>query len=216
MLIDNKRKEWDEAKEVLKMVCDEIDKSSCPIPSTHHPCYTRPIHEAARQNAYEVVDQILCRSPAVIESTGKNGYDIIQLAIINRSEKIYNLIYDIGERKNEYRTYKDSSENNILHLAGKLAPPSVLNKRTGAALQLQRELQWREEVRKFVFPTYITRENIYKETPDMLFTREHKDLVKEGEQWIKTAAESCSITAALISTIVFAAAITVKQWDSLV
>ncbi|XP_076911849.1 ankyrin repeat-containing protein ITN1-like [Bidens hawaiensis] len=43
----------------------------------------------------------------------------------------------------------------------------------------------------------------------MVFTKEHENLVKEGEKWIKTVAESCSITAALITTIVFAAAITV-------
>ncbi|KAJ0532681.1 putative PGG domain-containing protein [Helianthus annuus] len=148
-------------------------------------------------------------SPEAIHSTDKSGYDIIQLAIINRSEKIYNLIYDIGERKNLYRTYKDSFDNNILHLAGRLAPSNVLNQRTGAALQLQRELRWREEVKKFVFPTYITQENIFKETPDMVFTREHENLVKDGEKWMKATAESCSITAALITTIVFAAAITV-------
>nr|XP_043627226.1 ankyrin repeat-containing protein NPR4-like [Erigeron canadensis] len=110
---------------------------------------------------------------------------------------------------NLYRTIADSSKNNILHLAGLLAPAHALNRRTGAALQLQRELQWREEVQKLVFPTYITKENIFKETPDMVFTREHENLVKEGEKWMKTTAESCSITAALITTIVFAAAITV-------
>nr|GFA35137.1 ankyrin repeat-containing domain, PGG domain protein [Tanacetum cinerariifolium] len=43
----------------------------------------------------------------------------------------------------------------------------------------------------------------------MVFTREHKDLVIEGESWIKKTAESYTITAALIITIVFAAAITV-------
>ncbi|XP_076923577.1 ankyrin repeat-containing protein NPR4-like [Bidens hawaiensis] len=43
----------------------------------------------------------------------------------------------------------------------------------------------------------------------MLFTKEHKKLVKEGEDWMKKVADSCSITAALITTIVFAAAITV-------
>ncbi|KAJ0752189.1 putative ankyrin repeat-containing domain, PGG domain, ankyrin repeat-containing domain superfamily [Helianthus annuus] len=205
--IENKKKEWDEAEQLLELVCDEIDNLDCS--GTHHPHYTRPILEAACQNAYKVVDEILFRSPEAIQSKDKNGYDIIQLAIINRSEKIYNLIYDIGERKNIYRTYKDSSQNNILHLAGKLAPSGVLNQRTGAALQLQRELQWREEVKKLVFPTYITRENIFKETPDMVFTKEHENLVKEGERWMKTTAESCSITAALITTIVFAAAITV-------
>ena len=51
--------------------------------------------------------------------------------------------------------------------------------------------------------------NADMETPDMVFTREHKDLMKDGEKWMKTTAESCSITAALITTIVFAAAITV-------
>ncbi|XP_076917873.1 uncharacterized protein LOC143578091 [Bidens hawaiensis] len=205
--IENKKKEWDEGKKLLELVCDNIGKLN--YSGTCHPYYTRPILEAASQNAYKVVDEILFRSPEAIQSTDKSGYDIIQLAIINHSEKIYNLIYDIGERKNVYRTYKDSSKNNILHLVGKLPPSSVLNERTGAALQVQRELQWREEVKKFVFPTYITQENIFKETPDMVFRREHANLVKEGEQWMKTTAESCSITAALITTIVFAAAITV-------
>ncbi|KAJ0550913.1 putative PGG domain, ankyrin repeat-containing domain superfamily [Helianthus annuus] len=195
----------DLARKVLHRVCNEIDE----LENSGNALYTQPILEAACQNAYEVVHGILLRLPKAIDSTNKSGYDIIHLAIINRSEKIYNLIYDIGTRKNLYRVYKDSYENNILHLAGRLAPSTVLNQRTGAALQLQRELQWREEVKKFVFPTYITQENFFKETPNMVFTMAHNDLVKEGEQWMKTTAESCSITAALITTIVFAAAITV-------
>ncbi|PWA71355.1 ankyrin repeat-containing domain, PGG domain protein [Artemisia annua] len=177
----------DKAEKVLELVCDEIDKLE--FTGTHHPHYTRPILEAACQNAHKVVDEILYRSPQAIQSTDKSGYDIIQLAVIFRSESIYNLIYDIGERKNLYRTIVDSSKNNILHLAGRLAPSSKLSKRTGALLQLQRELQWHE---------------VY-----MVFTREHEKLVKDGESWMKTTTESSSITAALITTIVFAAAITV-------
>ncbi|KAJ0752158.1 putative PGG domain, ankyrin repeat-containing domain superfamily [Helianthus annuus] len=203
--IVEKKKDLNDAEGVLRLVCTEI--SNLENSSGDH--FARPILEAARQNAYQVVKEILNHSSRAALQTDKNGHDIIQLAIINRSEKIYNLIYDIGERKNDYRTCKDSYENNILHLAGKLAPSSVLNKRTGAALQLQRELQWLQEVEKFVFPSSITQENIDKETPYMVFTREHKELLKEGEQWMKTTAESCSITAALIVTIVFAAAITV-------
>ncbi|MFS7956744.1 putative PGG domain-containing protein [Helianthus anomalus] len=202
--IEKKKMDLDVAKQILRYVCSEISW----LGNSGGGLYTRPILEAACQNAYEVVHGILYFSSKEIDITNKSGYDIIHLAIINRSEKIYNLIYD-GTRKNRYRLYKDSYENNILHLAGRLAPSAVLNQRTGAALQLQRELQWREEVKKFVFPTYITQENIFKETPNMVFTMAHKDLVKEGEQWMKTTAESCSITAALITTIVFAAAITV-------
>ncbi|XP_071726852.1 uncharacterized protein [Rutidosis leptorrhynchoides] len=205
--IGNKNKEGDEATKVLQLVCNEIDKLE--FSGTHHPYYTRPLLEAACQNAYKVVDEILYRSPEAIQSTDKSGYDIIQLAIIHRSDKIYKRIYDTGERKNLYRTVEDSSKNNILHLAARLAPSHELNRRRCAALQLQHELQWREEVKKHIYPTYITRENIFKETPDMVFSREHEQLVKEGENWMKTTAESCSITAALIATIMFAAAITV-------
>ncbi|PWA60309.1 ankyrin repeat-containing domain, PGG domain protein [Artemisia annua] len=205
--MQKRKTEMDEAEKVLEMVCDEIDKLE--FKGTHHPYYTRPILEAACQNAHKVVDEILYRSPEAILSRDQSGYDIIQLAVIYRSERIYNLIYDIGERKNLYRTIVDSSKNNILHLAGRLAPSRKLNHTTGAALQLQGELQWRQEVKKVVYPTYITQENIFKETPDMVFTKEHANLLKEGEQWMKTTAESCSITAALITTIVFAAAITV-------
>ncbi|XP_076904136.1 uncharacterized protein LOC143559444 [Bidens hawaiensis] len=201
-----KRKEFNNGKKVLQLVCDEIDKLDyC---GTHHPYFTRPILEAACQNTDKVVEEIVFRSPEAIQSIDDSGYDIIQLAILHRSEKTYSLIYNIGERKNLYRTFVDSSGNNILHLAGKLAPSNILNQRTGAALQLQRELQWREEVKKLIFPAYISQENNFKETPDMVFTREHTDLVKKGERWMKTTAESCSITAALITTIVFAAAIT--------
>ncbi|KAI7739195.1 hypothetical protein M8C21_016170 [Ambrosia artemisiifolia] len=205
--IENKKNEWDKAKKVLQLVCDEIDKLD--HYSTHHPYYTRPILEAARQNAYKVVDEILYRSPKAIQSTDESGHDIILLAILHRSEKIYNIIYDIGEHMNHYRTIVDSSNNNILHLVGRLAPLNVLSQRTGAALQLQRELQWFEEVKKLVFPTYTTQKNSSQKTPHMVFTMEHKNLVKEGELWMKTTAESCSITAALITTIVFAAAINV-------
>nr|KAJ0196002.1 hypothetical protein LSAT_V11C700361950 [Lactuca sativa] len=210
--IEKKKKEWEEAENVLNLVCNEIDKLEyC---GTHHPYYTGPILEAARQNVYKVVDEILFRSPEAIRCTDKNGYDIIILAVLHRSYKVYNLIYDIGERKNLYRTFVDSSKNNIVHLVGKLAPSDELSRRTGAALQLQRELQWHEEVKKLVFPTYITQENIFKETPDMVFTREHENLLKEGEKWMKTTSESCSITAVLITTIVFAAAITVPGGSS--
>ncbi|GKB58464.1 ankyrin repeat-containing protein [Tanacetum coccineum] len=96
-----------------------------------------------------------------------------------------------------------------MHLAGGLAPTSILSRTRGAALQLQREIQWHEEVRRLMLPTELFFENMYMETSQMMFTREHANLLKEGEQWNKTTAESCSITAALIITVVFAATITI-------
>ncbi|XP_059310365.1 ankyrin repeat-containing protein ITN1-like [Lycium ferocissimum] len=43
----------------------------------------------------------------------------------------------------------------------------------------------------------------------MVFTDEHKELVKEGEKWMKETANSCIFVAALTATVGFAAAITV-------
>ncbi|KAG6390684.1 hypothetical protein SASPL_148423 [Salvia splendens] len=43
----------------------------------------------------------------------------------------------------------------------------------------------------------------------MIFTREHRQLKIEGEKWMKDTTNSCTITAALIATVVFAAAIIV-------
>ncbi|KAI7755960.1 hypothetical protein M8C21_033581, partial [Ambrosia artemisiifolia] len=207
--IEKKKEDYEVAKKVLNLVCDKIkgikEKGAC----DYEYFYRGPILEAACQNAYDVVVEILKKWPEAIMCKDENGYDIIQLATIHRSEKVYNLIYDPHFPKSDYRTKKDSSGNNMLHLVGRLAPSNKLKLSTGAALQLQSELQWREEVKKLVFPSFATKENIFKDTPDMVFTKEHENLVKEGEKWIKTVAESCSIAAALITTIVFAAAITV-------
>ncbi|MFS7917599.1 putative ankyrin repeat-containing domain, PGG domain, ankyrin repeat-containing domain superfamily [Helianthus anomalus] len=199
--MEKKKKEYKEAKKILSLICDRI--------GTSNDTYAMPLIEAVRKGIYEVVDEILYTSPSTINCKDKEGYNILQLAIINRSEKVYNLISHIIDHKMSYRRRNDSYENNLVHLAGRLAPSFVLGRTTGAALQLQRELLWREEVTKLLSPKELLTENIYNETPTMVFTREHQDLMKEGENWMKTTAESCSITAALIVTIVFAAAITV-------
>ncbi|KAI3495930.1 hypothetical protein L1887_38278 [Cichorium endivia] len=123
---------------------------------------------AAKQNSYEVVQRIVHFFPNAILSANEDGHNVIQYAVINRSEKVYNLLYKMGEHRNMYRTIKDASGNNLLHLAARLAPFNKLNLISGAALQIQRELTW-----------------------------------------FKSTAKSYTITAALIITIVFAAAITV-------
>jgi len=46
-------------------------------------------------------------------------------------------------------------------------------------------------------------------TPRELFTKNHVDLKKEGEKWMKGTATSCTVVGALIVTIMFAAAFTV-------
>ncbi|XP_042752314.1 uncharacterized protein LOC128127077 isoform X2 [Lactuca sativa] len=199
---------YNDAIKLLNHVCSSIHDNYQPI-SEHHRYYKDPIFEATRQNAYEVVQQIVLRFPNAIWSANEDGHNIVQYAVINRSENVYNVLYQMNKHKNTYKTIKDPSQNNLLHLAARLAPASRLNLISGAALQVQHELKWFKEVKRFVSPLCITEKNSFGETPEMVFTREHKELVIEGEKWIKTTAESYTITVALITTIVFAAAITV-------
>ncbi|KAF3644395.1 Ankyrin repeat-containing-like protein [Capsicum annuum] len=66
-----------------------------------------------------------------------------------------------------------------------------------------------QEVEKFVHPTCRTKRNSDGKTPKMVFTEEHKELVKEGEKWMKETANSCIFVSALTATVGFAASITV-------
>ncbi|GJX77331.1 ankyrin repeat-containing protein [Tanacetum coccineum] len=211
--IEKKKRDYGEAIEVLKLICKEMNKKV--TRRNVEDLYGRPILEAARVDACEVVVQILrgCEYAQLCMNEGKKEnvgeHDVFQLAILNRSEKIYNRLSPGIKRSDSLRNNRDGSDNWLTHLAAKMASSIVLSRTTGAALQLQRELQWHEEVKKLMSPMELTKNNFNRETSDMVFAREHANLLKEGEQWMKTTAESCSITAALIVTIVFAAAITV-------
>ncbi|KAI3968431.1 hypothetical protein MKW92_012695 [Papaver armeniacum] len=114
----------------------------------------------------------------------------------------------MGQRDSR-ATALDDAQNNLLHFAGVLPSPSQLDKISGAALQMQRELQWFQEVEKIVqskFKEFINKEGI---TPAQLFTKEHKALKKDGEAWMKETANACMLVSALIATVMFAAAFTV-------
>nr|XP_043619860.1 ankyrin repeat-containing protein ITN1-like [Erigeron canadensis] len=201
-----------DASDLLRKVCQKIP----PDCSDHY--YLNPIFEATRQNAFEVVEQIVSHFPNAIKGTNEDDHDFIQYAVINRSEAVYNMLFqmsaDTNIDKKHYKTIKDNSDNNLLHLAANLAPSNKLNLISGAALQIQRELQWFKEVEEFVNPIIRIQKNSSGKTPQKVFTEAHRDLVIEGEKWMKETAQSYTITAALITTIVFAAAITVPGGDN--
>ncbi|GLT52341.1 hypothetical protein SLA2020_256890 [Shorea laevis] len=47
------------------------------------------------------------------------------------------------------------------------------------------------------------------ETPQQVFSRDHKQLAREGEEWMKQTAQSYTVVGALIITIMFAAGFTI-------
>ncbi|KAI3724779.1 hypothetical protein L1987_64544 [Smallanthus sonchifolius] len=60
-----------------------------------------------------------------------------------------------------------------------------------------------------ILPLASLEKNCFGETPEMVFTKEHKELVIESGNWMRSTANSYALTATLIITVVFAAAITV-------
>ncbi|PWA76299.1 ankyrin repeat-containing domain, PGG domain protein [Artemisia annua] len=165
---------------------------------------------AVKSGIYELIEECVLAYPGIIWSEFE-GYNLFHLAIKERQVQVYNLVYQMSGHKAFAASELHGEEKleNALHVAAKLAPSHLLSTITGAALQLQRELQWYKEVETFVEPEHVKALNKDGKTPWMVFTDEHKDLLKEGQQWMKDTATSCTVVAALIVTITFAAAITV-------
>ncbi|XP_018634111.1 ankyrin repeat-containing protein At5g02620-like [Nicotiana tomentosiformis] len=205
--IKDKKLMHKETLDIVERLCKELMKEY--NAKNIEPVLRKAVLLAASSGIPEIIEEIEdCYSDAIWFVNSEN-HNLFHLAVINRYEKVFNLIYQLSLYNHLVITDEDTSGNNILHMAGKLAPLSRLNLISGAALQMQRELQWFQEVEKFVHPTLRTNRNSYGKTPKMVFTEEHKELVKEGEKWMKETANSCTFVAALTATVGFAAAITV-------
>ncbi|XP_031247682.1 ankyrin repeat-containing protein ITN1-like isoform X1 [Pistacia vera] len=167
------------------------------------------IFVAAELGNIEFLIILIREYPDLILEVDKNNYSIFHFAVMNRHRGIFKLIHEIGTFKDLIVASKDKKDNNILHLAGMLAPPDRVNVVSGAALQLQRELLWFKEVSKIMHPLDAQDKNSEGKTPRALFTKEHGELKEKGEKWMKDTANYCMIVATLIATVVFAAAFTV-------
>ncbi|KAK4730523.1 hypothetical protein R3W88_023511 [Solanum pinnatisectum] len=177
------------------------------------------LHFAAKTGNVEFLVVAINNHPDLIWKLDR-GWSIIHVAVLYREEKVFNLIHQIGAMKSLLIQKIDANGNNILHLAGRLGlsntfdskekimPPSFLRV-SGAALQMQREILWFKEVEKLVPPFLLKVKNLDEKTPRELFTEEHKQLLKDGEKWMKDTANSCMLVASLIATMVFAVGFTV-------
>ncbi|XP_071736354.1 uncharacterized protein [Rutidosis leptorrhynchoides] len=137
-----------------------------------------------------------------------DGFYLFIAAIRYRQEKVFNLVYRMTGHK-VFAATVNSNADNPLHIAGRLSPLPRLKTVSGAALQMQRELQWYKKVESLVKPIYKEALNNDQMTPRMVFTNEHKDLVDEGEAWMKDTSSSSTVVGALVVTMAFAAAFTV-------
>ncbi|XP_052622874.1 uncharacterized protein LOC111903468 isoform X2 [Lactuca sativa] len=170
---------------------------------------SRVLFVAAEMGNTEFLVELIRQYPDLIWKKNDNEQTIFHVAISHRHEGIYNLLHEIGSMKDMITPLKDLKGNNMLHLVGKCAKKKRLQVISGVALQMQRELLWFKEVEGMIPPSYRERKNNDGLTPHELFSKEHKELLASGEKWMKETASQSMVVAALIATIVFAAAFTV-------
>ncbi|PON71164.1 Ankyrin repeat-containing protein [Parasponia andersonii] len=164
--------------------------------------------EATARGNVEFFVSVLQMVPELIWHQNEKGSTIFMHAIEFRQPKIFSLIHGFGS-KQAMATETDNFGNNMLHVAGLLAPSNQLNRIQGAALQMQRELQWFKEVERIMSPDRLENKNNESKTPRESFTENHCVLMKAAEAWMKGTATSCTVVGALIVTVMFAVAFTV-------
>ncbi|KAJ0795868.1 putative PGG domain, ankyrin repeat-containing domain superfamily [Helianthus annuus] len=169
----------------------------------------KAVHNAIKHGIIEFVEELLTYNPEFIWRKDKRGRTTFSHAIVLRQENIFSLFYRLGTKKSIVASRHDIFQNNFLHLAAKLSPPAQLERVSGAALQMQRELQWYKEVESLVPPNNKDQVNESHRKPATLFTQENKDLAKEGEKWMKNTAGSSMIVGTLIAAVMFTTAFTV-------
>ncbi|XP_047952686.1 uncharacterized protein LOC125198376 isoform X2 [Salvia hispanica] len=100
---------------------------------------------AAESGNPDVVEEIVKTFPHAIHCVNSSNQTCLHLAIKNSCERVFNLMYQTSNYGYHYSNKIDDSGNSILHLVARLAPPHKLNLVSGAALQMQREIQWFQE-----------------------------------------------------------------------
>ncbi|KAJ0771285.1 putative PGG domain, ankyrin repeat-containing domain superfamily [Helianthus annuus] len=202
-----------QALQLLKFICSEISKLDG---KRVRDLIGSSLDAAATTGNVEVVEEILVSFPNALYLVNQNKHGVFQIAIANRKADVFNLIYQITTPHHLLLAQHDASYNTALHLAARLvggtADQARLHLRScapGAALQMQRELEWFKVVEELSRPQDQEQRNIFGKTPATIFTESHENLAKEGEQWMKDRANSGILVATLIATIVFASAITV-------
>ncbi|KAL0008127.1 hypothetical protein SO802_009629 [Lithocarpus litseifolius] len=151
------------------------------------------ILRAIKEGIFEFVFEMVKADPQNLWSHDEKSTSIFSVAVQYRHAKIFSLIYGLDIISALTSNTDEFYGNNLLHMAGMSAPSTSLDRIAGAALQMQRELQWFKEVESIVPPnvhSFVNKEGL---TPRELFTKNHKDMRKDGEQWMKDTATSCTV-----------------------
>ncbi|XP_028770089.1 uncharacterized protein LOC114727553 [Neltuma alba] len=196
-----------QAADILNLVCENLIS----LNEVKQNMVRKALTSAAERDNVGFLLRVMMASRELIEldSHGESYMDIFFDAVKYRRAEIFNLLHGFRFKNKVVSLIDKRNSNTLLHVAAMLAPSTYLNSIPGAALQMQRELQWFEAIESMTDPGDRLVVNKDKLMPLEYFKTNHKELRAEGEKWMKETASSCSVVGALIVTIMFAAAITV-------
>ncbi|KAK2653784.1 hypothetical protein Ddye_013640 [Dipteronia dyeriana] len=198
------------AVKLINHVCTQLSKESFKDILHFLQCPNYVLGIAIKGGIEEILRTLLQHFPDLIYYDAMPERNIFQTAIEYRQEKIVKIIKEISPTILLMAGKLAPKESNTtLLMAGKLAPAFKLFSVSGAALQMQRELQWFKEVENITFPNIRKWKNMEDETAKDVFRKEHKELAEQGEKWMKDTANYCMLVATLIATVLFAAIFTV-------
>ncbi|KAG2271602.1 hypothetical protein Bca52824_066157 [Brassica carinata] len=161
-----------QAKEILNCICQEI------------PHFDATQQKNAGLNQALFKAEVMKHYPDIVWFKDSYGLNLFFYAVSHRQEKIFSLIYKMGAKKNILATAWDKLHTNMLHHATKIF------------------MSYCEEVERLVQPKHRKMVNLkQKKTPQALFKDQHKELVDQGEKWMKDTATSCTVVAALINDV---------------
>ncbi|GKV38855.1 hypothetical protein SLEP1_g46716 [Rubroshorea leprosula] len=199
------------ACEVISLICQPLSDSELDENLLVQSRAVDAIFQAIKNDIPVIVKEITKANKNILwrSLNLKESRNTFAWAVAHRQEEVARLLYEFAKEDANMVITIDKDGNNILHITAKLAPSYQLGRISGSAFRLQSELRWFKGVGEIVPRSYHEHKNNNGETPLEVFDREHKDLLKEAEEWGKKTAESSTVVGALIITIMFAMAFTV-------
>ncbi|GAB4830174.1 hypothetical protein Ancab_019816 [Ancistrocladus abbreviatus] len=168
-----------------------------------------PLLIAASNGILEIVKAILEVFPQAIEHTDtKTKENILHVTIQHRQREIFSLVKKKKFPLRRLAMRLDENDNTIMHQVANMEFYR-LGTKPNPALQLQEELQWFKRVKRLMPIHYVMHHNKDSKTAKDLFDEKHKEQLEKAQNWTKDTSTSCSTIAALVATVVFAAAYTI-------
>ncbi|KAG5534094.1 hypothetical protein RHGRI_022285 [Rhododendron griersonianum] len=126
--------------ELLGSISNDI--STLTHPEIHRSKLFGAVFDAVKHRNSEIVERSLKVYPDLVWILDEEDRNLFLFAVLHREEKVFCLLHEMGPRMKLIATSLDRNGNTILHHAAMLSPSSHLAHISGAALQMQRELQW--------------------------------------------------------------------------